>query len=317
MRTCTLGPEGPAVSVIGFGAWALGGPWEYGWGPTDDQAGIAAIHQALDSGITLVDTADVYGFGHSEEIVGQALAGRRQQVFLATKGGTAWDASGKTSYNSRAAYLQGAIEASLRRLGTDYVDLYQIHWPDPTTPCEETARALEDILASGKTRYVGVSNFSPNQMELLGCQRLLTTQNRYNLLEREAEAALLPFCRQQGVSVLAYAPLAHGLLTGKFTTELSQHLAPDDMRWRKRCFNPDNLPRNLRLVAGLKELATELGRPLPQLAINWVLQQPGVPVALVGGRNPQQVRETAASTDWSLDQSTLDRIEAICEVNAQ
>jgi aryl-alcohol dehydrogenase-like predicted oxidoreductase len=306
-----LGEQGPEVTAIGLGAWAIGGPWEYGWGSTDDQQAIAAIRQAIDLGITFIDTADVYGLGHSEEIVGKALGADRRKIFLATKGGTAWDVNGKTSYNSQYEYLVRAIEASLIRLQTDYVDLYQIHWPDPSTPFDETARALDNIRTSGKARYIGVSNFSVNQMESLGTDRILSLQTRYNLLEREAEKEILPYCAKYGIGVLAYAPMAHGLLTGKFSQDLSQHLPPDDMRWRKRCFNKDNLPRNLQIVEKLKPIAKDLHIPLSQLAINWVLHNSVVSVALVGGRNPKQVVENAGAADWSLSEDIFTKIGAI------
>ncbi len=305
-----LGKNGPSISVIGFGAWAIGGPWQFGWGPQDDRESVDAIQKAIDLGIDLIDTADVYGYGHSEEIVGQVLKDKRQQIFLATKGGLAWKEDGTTFRNSHNDYLMRAVENSLKRLQTDYIDLYQIHWPDLNVPVEEPARALKDMLKSGKIRYVGVSNYNVQQMrEFMQVCPLTSLQPIYNMIDREAEQDLFPFCQEHGIGVLAYSPMASGLLTGKFTKDL--HLPAGDHRLKDRHFQGEAFTNSLRMIDELKPVAASLNLTLPQLAIAWVLQNPAVTAALAGVRRPRQIQDTSAAAGVKLSPEVMDRIHSI------
>jgi aryl-alcohol dehydrogenase-like predicted oxidoreductase len=284
------------------------------FGPVDDDESIAAIKRAIELGINFLDTADVYGLGHSEEVVGRALGEDRKRVFLATKGGIRWDASGKNLVEDASpAHLMGAIEASLRRLRTDHVDLYQVHWPDPKTPIEETGKTLLEIQKSGKARYVGVSNYSVAQMEeMLRTVRIQSLQPPYSLLEREVEKEILPYCRNRGIGVVVYSPLAKGLLTGKFTAKSTF----DDVRKDSKLFQPGAFEENLARVDLLQGLADARHRTVAQLAINWVLSNPAVTVAIAGAKRSSQVEENAAGIDFQLNAEELREIRTIVERKA-
>lgn len=298
------------VSRVALGTWAIGG-WM--WGGTDVEDAVRTIHEALDLGITTIDTAPVYGFGLSEEILADALARRsvpRDKVIIATKAGLEWDEAENVRRNSKPERIRREIEDSLRRLKTDYIDLYQIHWPDPETPIEETAGVLRELYEQGKIRAVGVSNFTVEQMEAWRqVAPLHSCQPRYNLLERQIEADVLPYCRRHNVAVLAYSPLARGLLTGKYSMDVQ--FPPGDSRAQDARFQPDALRRHLKVVDGLREMARGLGRTVSQLAFRWVLDQPGVTVALWGARRPDQIREAAGVVGWRLSEEQLARIDAI------
>jgi aryl-alcohol dehydrogenase-like predicted oxidoreductase len=269
------------------------------WGKSDDDASIDTIRASLDAGINTIDTAPVYGNGHSEEIVGKAIKGRkREDIIIATKCGI--DIVGKTGRNSSPELLYKEIDASLKRLGTDYVDLYQVHWPDPNTPLEETFTALSKIVESGKVRYVGVSNYSPEQMEEASkyCE-IVSLQPPYSLLQREIEDEVLPYCIEKGIGVLSYGSIGAGALTGKFKT---RPIFNDDDRRDKfyDFFSEENWPKTAALVDVLREIADSRGKPVVHVAINWVLKQEGITVALVGARTPEQAIMNAGAGEWSL-----------------
>lgn len=299
------------------------------WGPVDDRESEAAIRRALDLGITFFDTADFYGKGHSEEILGKALGSRRSQVIIATKGGLDWGqfegrtpVSDRPHYgmggrriegawrNSTPEYLRAAVDASLRRLGTDVIDIYFIHWPDPGVPIEETAQAMEELRQVGKIRYLGVSNFSVEEMERwMKVAPLHVVQPGYHMFSRGIERDVLPFCREKGIAVTTYGPLAHGLLSGKFTPDTT--FPPGDFRPGHPLFKGEAFARNLQIVERLKAVAQRYGRSVGQLAIAWVLSQPGVTSAIVGAKRPQQVEENVGAADWSLGPEILEEVEAI------
>ena len=290
-----LGSSDLNCSVVALGTWSMVGDF---WGKSDDDASIDTIRASLDAGINTIDTAPVYGNGHSEEIVGKAIKGRkREDIIIATKCGI--DIVGKTGRNSSPELLYKEIDASLKRLGTDYVDLYQVHWPDPNTPLEETFTALSKIVESGKVRYVGVSNYSPEQMEEASkyCE-IVSLQPPYSLLQREIEdeSSLL---YRKGIGVLSYGSIGAGALTGKFKT---RPIFNDDDRRDKfyDFFSEENWPKTAALVDVLREIADSRGKPVVHVAINWVLKQEGITVALVGARTPEQAIMNAGAGEWSL-----------------
>jgi len=267
----------------------------------------------MELGINWIDTAAVYGLGHSEEVVGRALAGRRAKVIIATKCGRAWD-PGSTEIVDRlaAGSVRKELEDSLRRLGTDYIDLYQIHWPRPDAQIEEAWTEIAKAIRDGKVRYAGVSNFSVEQLRRIHAIHPVTSlQPPYSMLRREAEKDLLPFCAQNGIGVIVYSPMQMGLLSGTFTRERVTHLAADDHRSRSPYFVEPALSRNLALVDKLKPIARRAGRSMTELAIAWVLRRPEVSAAIVGGRRPEQVGETAAATDWNLSAVEVAEIETL------
>jgi aryl-alcohol dehydrogenase-like predicted oxidoreductase len=309
MQYTKLGERGPRVSRIAFGNWSAGGDW----GSVDRAAAIAAMRTALDLGITLFDTARAYGFGAAEELLGEALRpeiqSARESIVIATKGGLRND-GGLPVRDSSPAALRRDLEASLRSLGTDFVDLYQVHWPDPATPIAETARALDAFVREGKVRFVGVSNYDAREMTAFQQVRPIdTVQPPYHLFRRDIEESILPFAREHGIGVLVYGPMAHGLLSGRMTE--STGFAPDDWRSRSDMFVGDPFKRNLGIVRRLEELAYERGVTVAQLAIAWTLANPAVDVAIVGARNPEQIRQTAPAADVQLSPQDLARIEQV------
>lgn len=315
LETRRLGSQGPSLTTIGFGTWAIGGAgWEHSWGPQNDQDSIEAVHVALDEGINWFDTAAAYGLGHAEMVLGRALGNRRKDIVLATKFGLVWDDAGHIVKNGSYASVLREADASLRRLGTDYIDLYQMHWPDVETraPIEETMRALDDLVPAGKVRYVGVSNFDvPLLQRAMAVRRVDSLQPPYNLLTRQAEDELLPFCREHGIGVVAYSPLASGLLGGRYTT--STTFDPGDWRSRDPRFTGDGLRHSVEIVNRLKEIAARSGRTVAQLAIAWVLSNPAVTSAIVGARRPEHIRSALPAAGWHLDAETLHEIDAVLE----
>jgi len=307
------------LSEIGLGAWAIGGAWQWGWGPQDDRDSLATIQKALDLGINWIDTAPVYGLGHSEEVVGKAVAGKRQDVFIATKCGLVWDDRGRVRNNNRPDSIRRECEASLKRLNTDYIDLYQIHWPDPRTPVEASWEEMLRLKQEGKVRYIGVSNFGVDLLET--CERLghvNSLQPPYSMVHRvrypEVENEILPWCRAHGVGVVAYSPLQNGLLTGKFTRERLEQLPRDDWRRKSEFFQEPLFSQVLELVERLKPIAATYEKSLTQLAIAWVLQNPAVTAAIVGARRPEQVEEHVGGSGWEI---SLDDRRIIEEMTAR
>jgi aryl-alcohol dehydrogenase-like predicted oxidoreductase len=306
MKQVRLGRSGLVVSHLAFGTWQLGGDW----GPTNTAGAMDAIRRAVDGGITFFDTAQAYGFGQSEQLLSAALRGvPREQVVIATKGGLR-PTDGGLVRDAGARRIREGIDASLQALGTDYVDLYQMHWPDPATPIDETANALARLIAEGKIRHVGVSNFNVEQMETFGVTLPAETlQAPYDLFRRDIEAEILPYTGAHDIGVLAYGPLAHGLLSGSLG--LGTRFTRDDWRSRSPMFRGETYARNLRVVAELGVLATELGFTLPQLAISWTLVNPAVHVAIVGTRDRDHVDEALAASAMDLDDEVMQRIDAL------
>jgi aryl-alcohol dehydrogenase-like predicted oxidoreductase len=310
MEYATIHGTDLAASRIGLGTWAIGG-WM--WGGTDEESSIQTICTALDRGITLIDTAPIYGQGRSEEIVGAALQrwGRRDRVVLATKVGLQWGQSGDPVRNSSRARINTEIVQSLRRLRTDYIDLYQVHWPDPLVSIEETAEALDRLHKAGLIRAIGVSNYSPEEMDVFRqAAPLHTAQPPYNLFERQAAADVLPYCHSHGIATLTYGSLCRGLLSGRM--RLDSHFANDDLRATDPKFRPPRYAQYLRAVAALEQLAHKrYGRGVLALAVRWVLDQPGAQIALWGARSPQQLDPLDEMMGWSLDGEARLAIDAI------
>jgi len=311
-----LGSSDLEISTVGLGCWAMGGWW---WGGTDVNDSIAAVQKAIDVGINFIDTAPVYGWGLSEEIVGRALEGRRDKAVVATKCGLIWDREEGEYYFEDAGHkvyrclrkenIIREAEASLRRLRTDWIDLYQCHWPDKTTALEETMEALVALRDQGKIRAIGVSNFTvPMHEECLRHGPLHSSQPRYNMLDRKIEKDVLPFCREHNIGVVVYSPLEQGILTGKVTPD--RKFAPDDYRTHQPWFQRKNLERALGFLERIRPIAEGHGKSLAQLAIAWVVAQPGVTAAIVGARRPEQVEHNAGGSDWRLSEDELKVIES-------
>jgi aryl-alcohol dehydrogenase-like predicted oxidoreductase len=309
MQYTQLGNRGPRVSRLAFGNWSSGGDW----GRVDRQAAIAAAREALDIGVTLFDTAHAYGFGIAEELLGEALRpeirSARESIVIATKGGLRKSA-GRTIRDASPDALRRDLEASLRALGTDYIDLYQVHWPDSATPIAATAETLDAFVREGRVRYVGVSNYDVQQMAAFqGVRPIDTLQPPYHLFRRGIEESILPFARKQGIGVLVYGPLSHGLLSGRMTEGTT--FAPDDWRSKSDLFMGEAFRRNLSVVRDLAEFANRRNATVAQLAIAWTLANPAVHVAIVGARNPAQIRETAPGADLQLRPGEMAEIELI------
>ena len=303
MQKRRLGKTDLELTTVGFGTWALGGAgWKYAWGPQDDTDSITAIHKAIDLGINWIDTAAVYGFGHSEEVVGRAVKGRRSSVLLATKCGRVRVAGTDEIGSSLTAdSVRAELEASLRRLGTDCIDLYQVHWPSPDSDIEEAWGEIAKAVKAGKVRHAGVSNFSRAQIErLVKIHPVASLQPPYSMLRRDVEAELLPWCAAHGIGVVAYSPMQTGLLAGKFTRERIAALPSDDWRRASPYFTEPALTHNLKLVEGLRAIAERGKRRTAELAVAWVLRRPEVTSAIVGSRRPEQVVETADAADRPL-----------------
>jgi len=313
MQTRTLGNSDLRITPVGLGAWAMGGGgWEFGWGPQDDDASVAAIHRALELGVNWIDTAAVYGLGHSEEIVARALAawsGPRPYVF--TKCGLRWDDRGRVSRNLEPDSIRRECEDSLRRLRVEVIDLYQIHWPSEEPAEVEAAWAtLAQLQREGKVRWTGVSNFDVAQLQRAQAIAPVTSlQPPYSLVRRDVEAKTLPFCRAEGIGVIVYAPMASGLLTGTMTRERAARLPDDDWRRRSPDFNEPNLSRNLALVGRLRTVGAHHGRSPGEVAIAWTLRNPAVTGAIVGVRSAAQVEGVMAAADIELSADEVDEVE--------
>ncbi len=297
------------VSRIAQGTWAIGG-WM--WGGTDEKQSIRTIHAALDKGINLIDTAPVYGFGVSEEIVGKAIEerGQRENVFIATKVGLEWH-NGAVTRNSSPARIRKEVQDSLRRLRTDYIDIYQVHWPDLAVPIEETAGTMQALFREGLIRAIGVSNYSPQQMRLfMSVSELHTVQPPYNLFERQIERDVLPFVREDHLSAFAYGPLCRGLLTG--TMRRDTKFTGDDLRLSDPKFQAPRFAQYLDAVQQLDNLAQQrYAKNVMDIAVRWVLDQPGITAALWGARHPEELRAVAGALDWKLDADALAAIDQI------
>ncbi len=305
-----LGESGLRISPLGVGAWAMGGGgWAFGWGPQDDRQSVAAIRAALEAGWNWIDTAAVYGLGHSEEVVAQALEGVADRPYVFTKCAMAWDADRRIENRLKRDSVLRECEASLRRLKLDCIDLYQIHWPNPAEDIEEGWEALQLLKAQGKVRWAGVCNFSVAQLERIqGLGPVTSLQPPYSIISPEVETDLLPHCLARGIGVIVYSPMKSGLLSGRMTPERVRALPEDDFRKRAVHFQEPRLSRNLALAALLGEIGAPHGRSAGEAAIAWCLRQDAVTGAIVGLRSPDQVRGVAGAADFRLAPEEVERI---------
>ena len=315
METRVLGNSNLQITRIGVGAWAMGGGgWTWSWGPQDDEESIAAIKQALDLGINWIDTAAVYGLGHSEEVVARALKGRSNRPHIFTKCERVWDERGKIGGSLKAESIRRECEASLRRLQMDVIDLYQIHWPEPDADIEEGWTEMARLREEGKVRFIGVSNFSVQQMRrAMKIAPITSLQPPYSLVAREVEEDILPFCMRNNIGVIVYSPMYSGLLAGAMTRQRIANFAPDDWRRRDQNFQEPNLSRNLRLVEVLREVGKRHGRTPGEVAIAWTLHNQAVTGAIVGVRSPGQVRGIIGATQFRLNDKEVMEIEDALE----
>lgn len=311
METRPFGKTGMQITPIGFGAWAIGGGnWEFAWGPQDDEQSIAAIHRALDLGINWIDTAAVYGLGHSEEVVARALEGMAERPYVFTKCSMIWNDQREVSHSLKRDSLRRELEASLRRLRTDAIDLYQIHWPNPEPDIEEGWATLAEFKREGKVRHIGVCNFNVEQMERISAiAPIETLQPPYSLVHPEAGREILPYAGEHGLGVIVYSPMASGLLTGAITRERVAAMPEDD--WRKRApeFQEPRLSRNLALVERLRAVGERHGRSPGEVAIAWTLHHPAVTAAIVGARSAAQVEGIIGAADLRLTDDEVREIE--------
>jgi len=313
VQTRQLGWTELDFSTIGLGTWAIGGgEWEYGWGPQDDAESVATIPAAMELGINWIDTAAVYGLGRSETVLGRAIKGLREKPIIATKCGMVWDQARTISSRLKKESVRSEAEASLRRLGVEVIDLYQVHWPNPDEDIEEAWGAIADLVREGKVRYAGASNFSVEQLKRVqAIHPVASLQPPYSMLQRGVEAELLDYCAANKIGVIVYSPMQKGLLTGKFTRERAQSLADDDHRRRDSRFQDPQLSANLDLVEGLRAIAEKRGKTVAELAIAWVLRRPEVTAAIVGARRPSQIEETVAAGNWMLSDEDMAAVETL------
>jgi aryl-alcohol dehydrogenase-like predicted oxidoreductase len=319
MRKKRLGSDGPEITTVGFGAWAIGGPWKFGWGPVDDDESVDAIRHAVDSGINWIDTAAVYGLGHSEEVVGRAVEpfDVGNDVLVFTKCGRSWYGSekGEEIVNDlRPESIRFECEQSLKRLGLERIDMFQFHWPDLATgtEVEDSWSTMQELVEEGKVRWLGVSNFS---IELLKrCEPLRhvdSLQPPLSMLNRSARDNLIPWCRENGTGVIVYSPMQSGLLTGAFDRDRVESLAKDDWRRGTPAFQEPKFTQNLALVDGLRKVAEDVECSLAELAIAWTLAIEGVTAAIVGARRADQVDGWIGASDLELSSDVVEAIEVI------
>lgn len=311
MQTKQLGNSDLKITPLGIGAWAMGGAgWAFAWGPQNDRDSIGAIHAALDRGINWIDTAAVYGLGHSEEVVGHALKTTSKKPYIFTKCGRIWNDRGEIGKSLRADSIRRELEASLRRLQIDVVDLYQVHWPEPDEQIEEGWAAMAKLQQEGKVRWIGVSNFTVSQMKRAQAIAPITSlQPPYSLVSPEVEESILPFAQANNIGVIVYSPMKSGLLSGKMTRERVAALPADDFRRRTPNFQEPLLSRNLELAELLREIGNRHGRTPGEVAIAWTLRHPAVTAAIVGMRSAEQVDGVIGAADFRLSAEELDEID--------
>jgi aryl-alcohol dehydrogenase-like predicted oxidoreductase len=305
-----LGNSDLHLSPIGFGAWAIGGgDWAFSWGPQDDNDSVAAIHKALDLGINWIDTAAVYGLGHSEEVVGKAINTASHKPYVFTKSSMVWDEKREITNNLKQ--IRREVEGSLRRLQVDAIDLYQIHWPKPDEDIEEGWTAMAELQREGKVRWIGVSNFSVSQMErALKIAPITSNQPPYSMLNRAVEAEILPFCQNHGIGTINYAPMHSGLLTGAMTKERVAAFPKDDFRRNAKNYQEPLLSRNLAVADFLKTIGTRHNVSAGVIAIAWTLHNPAITAAIVGGRNAKQVEGVIPAANFRLTEAEYAEINA-------
>ncbi|MGA2678304.1 MAG: aldo/keto reductase [Sedimentisphaerales bacterium] len=312
MRTRRLGNTDLELTVVGLGTWAIGGPWQYGWGPQDENEAIAAILKAIDLGINWIDTAAIYGCGHSEELVGMALKQTKIKPIIATKCSLLWNEKKEKIGCLKAESIRKECEESLKRLGVEAIDLYQMHWPDPEKDIEEGWGEMARLQKQGKVRYIGVCNYNTAQLDRIRkIAPVVSLQPPYSMIRRGVEAELLPYCAKNNIGVVAYSPMQRGLLTGKFSKKYLATLAPDDHRLKSGDYQEPEFSATLSLVDKLRPIAERNKGTLAQLAIAWVLRRPEVTAAIVGARKPSQIAETAPAADWILTKNDIIEIEKL------
>ncbi|ACF10684.1 aldo/keto reductase [Chlorobaculum parvum NCIB 8327] len=312
MEKRRLGTTDMEITPVGFGCWAIGGAnWAYGWGSQSDRDAVEAIEKAVELGINWIDTAAVYGLGHAEELVGKALRGLDEKPFVFTKCGLVWDDSRAISNNLKAGSIRRECEASLKRLGTDCIDLYQIHWPNPDDEIEEGWHEMARLQEEGLVRYIGVSNFSVAQMErAASIVPIASLQPPYSMLRRAIETEILPYCEQHDIGVIVYSPMLSGMLTGAMTRERALNLPADDWRRNNKEFQEPRLSANLELVELLSRIGKQHDASPGEVAIAWTLRHPAVTAAIVGGRTAAQVEGTTGAADLALSEREIAEIEA-------
>jgi aryl-alcohol dehydrogenase-like predicted oxidoreductase len=312
MRTRQLGNTDLELTVVGLGTWAMGGPWQYGWGPQDEGEAIAAILKAIDLGINWIDTAAIYGCGHSEELLGIALKKTKIRPIIATKCSLLWNEKKEKIGCLKAESIRKECEDSLKRLGVEVIDLYQMHWPDPEKDIEEGWGEMARLQKQGKVRYIGVCNYNTAQLDRIRKIAPVTSlQPPYNMNNRGVEKDLLGYCAKNNIGVVTYSPMQRGLLTGKFSKKYLATLAPDDHRLKSGDYQEPEFSATLSLVDKLRPIAERNKRTLAQLAIAWVLRRPEVTAAIVGARKPSQIEETAPAADWILAKTDIAEIEKL------
>jgi aryl-alcohol dehydrogenase-like predicted oxidoreductase len=311
MQTKQLGNSDMRITPMGIGAWAMGGGgWAFAWGPQDDNESIAAIHAGLDAGINWIDTAAVYGLGHSEEVVARALAGRSQKPYVFTKCERVWNEKREIAKSLKRDSIRREVEASLRRLRLDAIDLYQIHWPEPDEDVEEGWTAMAELQREGKVRWIGVSNFNADQMRRAQAIAPITSlQPPYSMLSPEIEESILPYAQGNGIGVIVYSPMKSGLLSGAMTKERVAAMPEDDFRRRTPQFQEPKLTRNLELAELLQAIGKRHGRTTGEVAIAWTLRHPAVTAAIVGMRSAKQVEGVIGAMEFRLSGDEIGEIE--------
>ncbi len=314
MQKRRLGTTDLKLTTVGLGTWAMGGPWEFGWGPQDDGEAIGAVLAAMEAGINWIDTAPAYGLGHSEELIAQALKQSNFKPLIATKCGILWNEKRQKITCLKKESIRQECINSLKRLNIEVIDLYQMHWPDPNEDVEEAWEEMLKLLDEGKVRYLGVSNFNIEQLERVRKMgKVSSSQPPYSMLNRKVEDELLDYCAKNKIGVVAYSPMQRGLLTGKFSKDYLKTLAPDDHRLRSPDFQEPRFSAAIELVERLKKIAERNGKTCSQLAISWVLRKPEVTAAIVGARKPKQIIETAPASNWNLSKDDIEEIEILLE----
>jgi len=314
IETIRFGKTDLQVSPLVLGTWVTGG---WAWGGSDEKESLAAILRALELGIDFIDTAPVYGFGKSEQVVGKALKEwGRQKVVVATKCGLEWDAQERTRRNSSPQRIMQEVDDSLKRLGADCIDLYQIHWPDPAIAFEDSMKTLLKVQELGKIRYIGVSNFDRDRLqEIMQHGTIYSLQPPYNMFEREAEKELLPFCMENGIATLAYGGLCRGLLTGKFKGD--ERFPKGDLRDSDPKFKPDQFKKYVSAVDEIKPIAASYGKSPAQFALRWALHQPGITCVIAGARTPKQSEDNAGACGWTIKPEDLRKVDEILAAKIQ
>lgn len=312
MQKRKLGYSDLELTTVGLGTWAIGGPWQFGWGPQDDKDSINTILRAIELGINWIDTAPIYGCGHSEIINGKALKQIKQKPIIATKCSLLWNEKREKVSCLKKESIRNECHASLKRLGIETIDLYQMHWSQPEEDIEEAWEEMARLVREGKVRYLGVSNFTVEQIKRVQqIYPVASLQPPYSMLHREVEDELLGFCKKNNIGVIVYSPMQRGLLTGKFSKETFANLPPDDHRKKNSDFQEPQLSATLELADELVKIAAQYGKTASQLAISWTLRRTEVTSAIVGARKPKQIEETYLASDWNLPSEIIEKIEEL------